>query len=95
MEIKQIVEEILKQNNIHISADNNPDGLRIKLDREDLVIKGSSNDLLELANYLINMALSNIKGNHLHIDDLTLLSSSSEIKSLIIEKVQRDNKEGK
>lgn len=95
MEIKQIVEEILKQNNIHIPADNNPEGLRIKLDREDLVIKGSSNDLLELANYLINMALSNIKGNHLHIDDLTILSSSSEIRSLIIEKVQRDNKEGK
>lgn len=86
MEIKNILEEILKQKNIHIPADNNPDGLRIKLDGEDLVIKGSSNDLLELANYLINMALSNIKGNHLHIDYLTLLSSSSEIKSMIIEK---------
>ena len=86
MEIKNIVEEILKQKNIHIPADNNPDGLRIKLDGEDLVIKGSSNDLLELANYLINIALSNVKGNYLHIDDLTLLSSSSEIKSMIIGK---------
>ena len=77
---------ILKQKNIHIPADNNPDGLRIKLDGEDLVIKGSSNDLLELANYLINIALSNTKGSHLHIDEVTLLSSSSEIKSMIIEK---------
>lgn len=87
MEIKQIVEEILKQNNIHIPADNNPNGLLIKIDGEDLFIKGTSNDLLELANYIINVAISNVKGSHLHIDDLTLVSSSSEIKSMIIEKM--------
>lgn len=86
MEIKDRVSEILKQKNIHIPADNNTDGLKINFDVEELVIKGSSNDLLELANYLINIALSNTKGSHLHIDEVTLLSSSSEIKSMIIEK---------
>ena len=51
-----------------------------------ITITGDSIDLEEL-NRLITMLLeSKNKIDHIHIDDLTLLSEDSEVKELIIEK---------
>ena len=51
-----------------------------------ITIIGDSIDLEEL-NRLITMLLeSKNKIDHIHIDDLTLLSEDSEVKELIIEK---------
>ncbi len=51
-----------------------------------ITITGDSIDLEEL-NRLITMLLeSKNKIDHIHIDDLTILSEDSEVKELIIEK---------
>ena len=63
-------------------------GISIRLDDDDLVIKGSKMDLIELSEYIKNVALSNNKNDHLHLDELTLIKEDSPIKNLIIEKKQ-------
>lgn len=62
------------------------DGLIISEDNKEVLVKGSKEDLLELANYIKGVALSNEEKDHIHLDDLTLLSKDSEIKQIIIEK---------
>ena len=61
-------------------------GIDISLNNNELLIKGSKIDLLELANYIVNIALSNNAFDHLHIDNSTLVTDSSSIQELIIEK---------
>ena len=61
------------------------DGIKIIVDNE-VLIKGKKEELLELAEYINNLANSNNKTNHIHLDDLTIISSNSKIKELIIEK---------
>ena len=74
----------VKESNIDLS--NNSLGLKISLDNNELLIKGSKLDLIELADYINSVALSEKEKDHLHIDDLTLIDSNSSIKNLIIEK---------
>lgn len=64
-------------------------GLNIKLEGNELVVKGYQSDLIEFSNYIKEIANSTSDKDHLHIDELTLISKESDIKSLIIEK---DNK---
>ena len=61
-------------------------GLIIKNNNNEVLIKGNKSDLEELANYIIKVANSNQKKDHLHLDDLTIISTDSSIKNLIIEK---------
>lgn len=61
-------------------------GISMELDKDELLIKGSKSDLIELANYILNVALSTNNNEHLHLDDLTLIDEKSIIKKLIIEK---------
>ena len=61
-------------------------GLQINLDKNELLIKGDKVDLIELANYILNTALSEEKKDHIHLDELTLLDKNSKIHNLIIEK---------
>ena len=62
------------------------DGLKILLNKKELLIKGTREDLLELSKYIQNIALSDNKKDHIHLDELTLLCRDMEIDSLIIEK---------
>ena len=63
-------------------------GLDISLiDNKELIIKGTSEDLIELSDLLISLATSNSEnGEHFHIDDLTFISENSQITDIIIEK---------
>jgi hypothetical protein len=63
------------------------DGIDIKLDNNELVIKGNKEDLLELSKYINDLALSDNEKDHIHLDDLTIVSDKSNIKEIIIEKV--------
>ena len=65
---------------------NHFDGLTIKSDSNILLIKGSSNDLIELADLITKLASEKTKGAHLHIDELTLLNKNSDFSEIIIEK---------
>ena len=81
---KNIIEKYIKDNNIII--DNKSNGLEVNYISNELNIKGSQSDLLELADYIISLALSDNNEEHIHLDDLTLISDDSEIKEIIIEK---------
>ena len=75
----------MKKNNNNI-MENNSLGLNIELNNDTIVIKGSKLDLVELANYIVNVAVSNNNSDHLHLDELSLISNESQIRNLIIEK---------
>lgn len=61
-------------------------GLLINENNNEVLIKGKKEDLEELANYILKVANSNQKNDHLHLDELTIISDNSDIKNLIIEK---------
>lgn len=65
------------------------EGISINNDNNELLLKGSKEDLIELANYILNVALSETDNDHLHLDNSTIINEYSSIKELIIEK---DNK---
>ena len=60
-------------------------GLMISYNNNELVLKGDKLDLIELSNYVRDVALKE-ENNHMHIDELTLIDKKSTIKNLIIEK---------
>ena len=64
--------------------DNN--GIKIKINNKELLIQGTKEDLIDLADYINRIANSKEEIDHIHLDELTLLSNDSEIKELIIEK---------
>ena len=61
-------------------------GLTITKSENEILIKGTKEELLELAEYIKNVANSKLEKDHIHIDELSLLKKDSEIKELIIEK---------
>jgi len=54
--------------------------------KNELLIRGKKEDLLELSDYIKEVATSENKSDHIHLDELTIISSDSKIKELIIEK---------
>lgn len=83
METKEIIKKYLKEKN-HLKETGK--GIDISNYKNEILIKGSELDLIELADYIISVALSDNKQDHIHLDDLTLINKNSEIKELIIEK---------
>lgn len=81
---KNIVLDYIEKNNIVV--DSNSNGIKISKTNDEVIIKGSELDLIELADYLVSVALSDNEKDHIHLDDLSLISNDSEIKELIIEK---------
>ena len=60
--------------------------MKIELINNELLIKGNREDLLEFAEYIKKVALSENEKDHLHLDDFTFINNESSILSLIIEK---------
>lgn len=77
--------KILKENNYEIE-NSNSNGLNISFNDNEVAIKGDKTYLIELANYIVNIALSDNEKDHIHLDELTLIDKDSEIKNIIIEK---------
>ena len=65
--------------------DNN-NGITIINNNNEILIKGTKEDLEILANTILKLISSNLNKDHIHIDELTLISNNSPIKELIIEK---------
>lgn len=84
MNIEYKITDYFDKNNLFDS--DNKKGLIIKNIDNTLLIKGSSRDLIELADLLTNLALEKNKNEHIHIDDLTLLNKESSVSEIIIEK---------
>ena len=64
------------------------EGINIEIEEKELIIRGNQSSFLELAEYIISLATSNQKVDHLHLDDLTLINKNSKIKDLIFEKTE-------
>lgn len=86
---KQIIEKYLKETKEINIENNKSQGIIIHIENEELVIKGNKLDLIELADYIISVALSEEEISHIHLDELTIINNSSNIKSMIIEKDQK------
>ena len=83
MECKSIIKDYLNEKNIDIGTEYT--GVILNCSENEIVIKGKKIDLIELADLILSVALDK-SDNHLHIDDLTLISKESVINNLIIEK---------
>ncbi len=70
----------------YIVESTESNGIDLNLAGDELLIKGSKGDLLELANYIINIALSKNNNDHIHLDGSTIIDEDSSIKKIIIEK---------
>ena len=86
MKKKNIIKEIIKD------IDNDKEtmtGIEIENNNNEITIKGDKNSLLELADYIISVSLSNNSNDHVHLDELTIINEKSNIKNLIIEKIEK------
>lgn len=62
-----------------------PAGLSLKLEKDRLFLSGTAGDLIDLADLLVSLALSGEnRGQHWHIDDISLMDHASEIPELIL-----------
>ena len=84
MKIEYKITEYFEKN--HLFEEKKSSGIKIKIDKQTLILEGTSRDLVELADILINVA--KIKDSHIHMDDLTLLRKDSDISEIIIENNQ-------
>ena len=64
-------------------------GLHISVENNRLFLCGCPSDLIDLADLLVSLALSGSnRGQHWHIDNMTLVSECSSIAEIIL---QRDD----
>ena len=82
----ELVTSFLQSEGIYPSAEpEKSDGLALKLEHNQILLSGTACDLIDLADLLVSLALSGeSKGQHWHVDDLTLMDNSSEISELIL-----------
>ena len=87
MKKKNIIKGIIKD------ADNDKTtmaSIEIENNNNEIIIKGDKNSLLELADYIISVSLSNNSNDNVHLDELTIINKKSNIKNLIIEKIKEN-----
>lgn len=82
MEVEYKISKYFDENGLFDKSAQN--GLTIKNESGTILIKGTSRDLVELADILVNVAQQDTA--HIHIDNLTLINKESEISEIIIEK---------
>ena len=83
--MKNIIINHLKDKNYNLtSSDSN--GINVISSNNEIIVKGSKLDLIELADYILSVALSEHDTDHIHLDNLTLLDNNSDIRAIIIEK---------
>ena len=80
----ELVSEFLKEKNLYPINDGE-DGIEITSQGKRFILKASSDDLIELADLLVSLALSGKnEGQHWHIDNFHKLNSSPDCDELII-----------
>lgn len=81
---KELVSTYLEDTNQYPEIEEEA-GLTLRMVNGDLLIKGTADDYIELANLLVSLALSKEnKGQHWHVNSMTLLDEQSEIQELIL-----------
>ena len=86
MKNTNFVSNSLKEKGLYPKSENRQFGLEISLnDNKELIIKGTTEDFIELSDLLVSLAISKNNDNHFHIDELTLIDDNSSIKEIIVE----------
>ena len=76
----------LKDNNLYPEVEEEY-GTKIEvLDTGELLIKGDSKSLIDLADLLVSLSLSKEEGNHFHIGKESIIDDDSKIEEVIIER---------
>ncbi len=87
MKNQSFVTKCLKNENLYTSENIVSTGLSLELENNSLVLKGSAIDLIEFADLLIALAISGEdKGQHFHIDNLTLIDNNSKISEVVLQR---------
>ena len=86
MNIEYNLTKYFEDNNLFDNSTS--DGLIINQDSNTIIIKGSSKDLVELADLIVHVAKNK---THIHVDDLTIINKDSNIKEIIIENENSNN----
>ncbi len=84
MNIEYKITDYFEKNELFDNETSN--GLTIKNESNTLLIKGSSRDLVELADIIVNLALVRNEKAHIHLDNITLINKESEIAEIVLEK---------
>ena len=85
MENGFLVSSCLKREGLYPEGESAGGGLRLRLDGGRLLLGGPPEDLIGLADLLVSLALSGEnRGQHWHVDDLTLMDEASEIPEMIL-----------
>ena len=84
----KIVSKYLKDiGDYPLTSGHTDDGLTISVVNGQLIIAGAPCDLIDIADLLVSLALSDENGGqHWHLDELTLISENSPIGELVIER---------
>ena len=82
----ETVSEMLKEKGLY-PVNDGEDGIEITVQGKRVILKASSDDLIELADLLVSLALSGKnEGQHWHVDGFNMLKESAECDELIIMK---------
>lgn len=80
-----LVSSFLEKEGRYPPPEGGEEGLCLSLEGRRLLLRGSPADLIDLADLLVALALSGEeRGQHWHLDELTLMDSGSEIPELIL-----------
>ena len=81
--MNQFIFDYLKEKGIIGSIENNHGKISLKNSDNDVIIAGSRLELIMLADYVLNAALADFDGWHIHLDELNFFDEAD--KQLVVE----------
>jgi len=79
----QAIFNYLEEKGVIKSIKDDHGAISLKASDNDIVITGNRLELIMLADYILNVALADVDGWHIHLDEINFFDESS--KELIIE----------
>jgi len=80
--MRQLIFDYLEEKGIIESIKNDHGAISLKASDKDIVVSGNRLELIMLADYILNVALADFDGYHVHLDELNLFDEVS--KELIV-----------
>ena len=96
--MKKIVYKYLTENNIisNTAGDYATNSIKICNDKE-IILSGNRLGLIELADYIVNIALSDVEEYHIHLDETNFFDSTNLelviLKQKEVDHIQKESSE--
>jgi len=81
--VKRIVFDFLKEKGVIDSIKNEFGKISLEVVNDGIIIAGNRLELIELADYILDVALADFDGYHSHLDDIYFFDKAD--KQLIVE----------